>query len=244
MVLLIDIGNTYTKISNINRDFFIQISTSSYQTVEEIINTNHDFFQSTENAIISSVVKGKADIFRKYLIKKYNIDPIIVSHDLIYNTIYPKKEENELGADLIAIMEALTPKFDSYIGVSLGTATVFVVVRNHKFIGCAIAPGVFTSLNGLVNSASLIENTKLRGEYTLLGMNTESSLRSGIWNGFTYLVDGYIENIKKECNMMDAPSYFVGGFSETIIKNLKSKNVIYDKDLVFKGLESIYNLNK
>ena len=245
MILLIDIGNTYTKISSDDRKHFYQFSSSSYKDVQELNNIFPNIIEeSIEGAIISSVVINKEIIFKEYLDNKFNIDSLILSHDLKFNCLYPEKDKNELGGDLIAIMEGISKTHKTFIGVSLGTATVFVVVKNLKFIGCAIAPGVFTSLNGLINSASLIEDTNLSGDYNLLGMDTESSLRSGLWNGFSFLVDGYITKIKEEYDIKDAKTIMVGGFSETIISNLKNENISYDKDLIFKGLYEIYKLNR
>lgn len=246
MVLLIDIGNTYTKITTDSGEFFTQFSTSSYKDTESLndkLSSNLDGLE-IKDAIISSVVKGRADIFKEYLDSKYNINSLILTHSLKFNIEYPKEEDNELGGDLIAIMEGLSKINKTFIGISLGTATVFTVVKDLKFIGCAIAPGILTSLNGLINSASLIEDTKLSGAYNLLGMDTESSLKSGLWNGFTYLIDGYIKAIREECDMIGANAFLVGGFSDIVIKNLKEKNIYIDKDLIFKGLKEIYRLNR
>ena len=245
MILLIDIGNTYTKISSDDRKHFYQFLSSSYNDFESLESVfPNTIEESIEGAIISSVVRNKENIFKEYLDKKYNIDSLILTHDLKFHCEYPEKDKNELGGDLIAIMEGASKKHETFIGVSLGTATVFVVVKNLKFIGCAIAPGVFTSLNGLINSASLIENTNLSGDFELLGMDTESSLKSGLWNGFSFLVDGYITKIKEEYDMFGAETYMVGGFSNTIINNLKNENISYDKDLIFSGLYEIYKLNR
>ena len=244
MVLLIDIGNTYTKISSNDRKVFYQFLTSSYKDEIDLRSKLPLSKEDVDGAIISSVVKNKEYTLKDYLDREYQIDSLILKHNLKFNCIYPSEDKNELGGDLIAIMEGIATKEKSFIGVSLGTATVFVVVKDLEFIGCAIAPGVFTSLNGLINSASLIEDTELSGSYDLLGMDTPSSLKSGLWNGFSYLIDGYIREIRSKYNLNSAKAHMGGGFSDAIIKKLRSDNIIYDKDLIFDGLYEIYKLNK
>ena len=140
-------------------------------------------------------------------------------------------------------MEGCAKDNDSFIAISLGTASVFLDVENKVFNGCAIAPGLLSSLDGLINTASMIEDTNLNNDFELLGFDTDSSVRDGILMGHTFLIDGYIDAIKKENNNYNLKTYMMGGFSNVLSKKIKNK-VDIDQDLIFKGMLEIYKMNE
>ncbi len=242
MIILVDIGNTYIKVST-SLDYSI-IDKTKTREIKDFSSIKLPIFKDLDGVIISSVSKGKEHIYYEYFKEKYGIKPYIVSHDSKTKVVYNlKTEENELGSDLIALMEGASLKSNSFIIISLGTATVFNVVKDLKYIGTAISPGILTSLNGLIDSASLIENTSLDGDYDLLGRNTEEALRSGLFNGYTFLIEGFIKEIKNKYFDEDIPIYIFGGFSN-IIKNKLKEKVILDDAILSKGLMNIYKLNR
>lgn len=57
------------------------------------------------------------------------------------------------------------------------------------------------------------------------------------------MVDGYINAIKEENSIKEIHTFMLGGFSDTIIKNIKNE-VIIDQDLIFKGMKDIYSNNE
>ena len=155
MLLIVDIGNSYTKFKIKESSFYFSLKTSIYNDVEELkkcfpIEKNN----SITDAIISSVCLNKDEIIKEFLINEYNVTPIIINHNLKYDIKYPAL--NELGSDLISLMEGASIYSNTHLTISLGTATVFNLVIDNNYIGTAISPGIFTSLNGLIDSASMI----------------------------------------------------------------------------------------
>lgn len=234
-LLLLDIGNTYTKVAIYEDKINFIESFKSVEYIDSFNKLNISF----DDCICSSVKPEVNDDVKNIIKDKFNVDVKFVNYNMKFNTIYPK--ENELGSDLIAIMEAI--KDDTFIACSFGTASVVMLVKDKKFMGCAIAPGLLTSLNGLVNSASLIKNTVLDGKYSLLGMDTKESLRTGTFNSFKYITDGFISDIKNEYEV-EPSIYFFGGHSNKIYDLSKYKeNIIINQNLVFEGLINIYRGN-
>ncbi len=241
MILLADIGNTYTKLK-IDGMKEVHSFLTKDMTEGFISSLFPICFRGKFNgAAISSVVRGADRILYSYLKEEFGIDSLVVTKDLKFDMIYPEK--NELGPDLMCLMEGALEYSDTFIGISLGTASVYMGVKEKKFLGCAIAPGVLTSLNGLINSASLIEDTELDGSYSLLGLDTVTSLRSGVFSTYTFVTDGYIDAIKREYGIKDAKVLMMGGFSEIISGKIKNECEIHD-NLIFKGLKSIYIKNR
>jgi len=241
MILLIDIGNTYTKFKFDNKDV-IRIETSKITDSNYLINYFKDDNSSLFRCSISSVVIGKADIIKEFIEKKYNITPLIISKYLKTNCIYPKHDKNELGSDLISLIEGSIVNDDTFVSISLGTATVINFVMNKKFMGCSIIPGILTSFNGLINSASLIEDTILDGDFNLLGLTTKDSLKSGVFNELIFTIERYVHEIEKTYNIQNLKVYITGGFIN-VIKNKLNLNAIYDDELIFKGMKNIMDIN-
>jgi type III pantothenate kinase len=154
-----------------------------------------------------------------------------------------KDEENELGADIFSALEASSLVIDTFLNIDLGTATTFNLVINNKFMGCAIAPGLMTSAKALVGDAAQIKAFDYDGAPLLLGFNTNDSVEGGIINGWACIVDGYIRKIKEKYNLEDLRVFITGGDSRYILSELKEK-VEPVKGLVFKGLESLFELNR
>ena len=124
----------------------------------------------------------------------------------------------------------------------MGTATTISVVdKNKNHIGGMIIPGIKTSLDSLSNNASQLPYISLDDPKTLIGKNTIDCMKSGIIYGNAALIDGLIDKIREELGN-EFVVIATGGFSRLIIPHSKHK-IIYDKDLLLKGLYYIYKKN-
>ena len=77
----------------------------------------------------------------------------------------------------------------------------------------------------------------------LLANNTEDCVKSGTILGWSFMIDGFISEIKKEYNLDSLKVYFTGGVSHLIQPHLKNE-VTVERNLIFRGLTELYNLNK
>ena len=100
-----------------------------------------------------------------------------------------------------------------------------------------------TSTKALTHDAAQLHMFEFSGKAPLLGFNTIDSIKGGIVNAWSFIVDGYIERIKSAYNIKDLKVFITGGDSKIILSSLKAK-VEPVKNLVFKGLESLYELNR
>jgi len=243
MLLLVDIGNSFSKFKIDNTNIVFSLKTSSYETVDDLKKLFPiEHLDNVTEAIISSVSLNKDNLIKEYLKEEKGIDSIIIKNvGMKYLNDYPTVN-NELGSDLVAIMEGASLSSNTHITISLGTASVFNLVIDKKYIGTSISPGVFSSFKGLVESTSLFKLTELDKESKVLGFNTEEALASGVLNGFSYLIDVFINSIKEEYNLKNVDVYIFGGFASTFSKLIKNK-VILDNDLIYKGLSNLYKLN-
>ena len=85
------------------------------------------------------------------------------------------------------------------IVIDFGTATTFnCVSARGEFIGGAIAPGIATSVDALVNRAARLARVELVRPKEAIGRNTTSNLQSGAIYGYAGLVDGLVDRMRSE----------------------------------------------
>ena len=128
----------------------------------------------------------------------------------------------------------------NFIILDFGTATTFDVLVSNNYRGGVIAPGVSISLNTLIDKASLIPKINLKKIKKVIGIDTNSAVRSGFFWGYAGLIDNIINLIKKETKKK-YKVIITGGFSNLFKESIKAK-VIENKDITIKGLIKISKL--
>lgn len=106
----------------------------------------------------------------------------------------------EIGADLVCNALAAWLRYQSaVIVVDFGTALTFTAVDNNgELAGVAIAPGIKTALNSLVNSTAKLPEVPLQMPPSILGRDTTQAMQAGILLGYEAMAEGMINRMKKE----------------------------------------------
>ena len=126
--------------------------------------------------------------------------------------------------------------------VDLGTASKLYVVNEKKaFCGGLIAPGIAISLNALTETSSQLPTIALNAPSKACAKNTVECMQSGVILGTASMIDGMIDRFILE---VGTPAVIVatGGLSSFIVKECKH-DIVYDNDLILKGLKAIYDKN-
>ena len=151
---------------------------------------------------------------------------------------------SSVGADLICASVAA----DAFYGrpaiiIDMGTATKLTVINNKgAFIGTSIAPGVMLGLNALASGTAQLPLVSLEAPPSVIGKNTADCMKSGIIFGNAAMLDGMISRIKDELSE-EAVVVATGGYAPTVLTHCR-ENIIYDENLILKGLYRIYKKNK
>lgn len=229
MLLLIDIGNTRTKVKF--ETVTILDSNPDY-TVNDLVNELGEYkilgVTEVEAVVISSVVPKLTETYVKYSKEVLGIEPLLVNKDSSRYEV-----NDEVGADIIATMNAV---LGEAIIIMMGTATVINHVENGVFKGVMIAPGVYTGMRSLIENTALLEDFTIDTPPNVLGLNTVECLQSGAIYGHAAMIDGIIDRIEPG---EDVQIIAMGGFAEKIIP-LCRHEIAIDNDLLFKGLIKIY----
>ena len=113
--------------------------------------------------------------------------------------------------------------------------------ESGAFIGGCICPGVKISQEALTARTALLPGLQLDQPKRVIGRNTVECMRSGIMYGTASMIDGMIARFEEE---LDCKTTVIatGGIAKFILPLCRS-NILYDKDLILKGLAHIYREN-
>ena len=254
MLLAIDIGNTNIKYGVFNQDELIasfRVSSRLSRTADEygsvlvnLLSTSGINKSDITGVIISSVIPSLNYTIChmcEYFFKK---TPMMIGPGIKTGLNIKADNAKEVGADIIVNSVSAFNKYGGPIVViDFGTATTFdVISSNCDLLGVIIAPGIKTSLEGLVSNTAQLPMIELDAPKTVIGKNTKHCMQSGIIFGFAGLVGNIIHKIKKELKVEDITVVATGGLGEIIAKEVKEIKKV-DRTLTLDGLNYIYTLN-
>ncbi len=255
MLLVIDVGNTNIKLGIFKGDDLIQswrMSVKVMRTADEMGSTMQNLFTSRGitfeeiSGIIISSVCPSVNYTIEHACQYYmGIKPLMVGVGVKTGLNIKYSNPHEVGADRIVNSVAGYRLYGGpCIIVDFGTATTFnVISESGEFLGGAIAPGINTSLDGLVSNASKLMHVELSTPESVIGKSTISNIQSGTIYGFTGLVKYMVSKMKQESGLANAKVIATGGLGE-LITNVDPDVVdIVDRFLTLKGLLMIYKIN-
>ena len=254
MLLAIDIGNSNVVIGCLNENHetvsLFRMVTDLKKTEDEyaagmqtILDHNGICADDFEGAIISSVVPPLTEIFRAAAEKLTGRRPLVVGTGIKTGLNIQIEDPSTLGADLVVAAVAAIHRFPlPVIIIDMGTATTMTVVdQGNRFIGGAIIPGVALSMNALSSGTSLLHKVPLEAPKKCISSTTTSCMQSGAVYGNAALLDGMIDRFEAELGSK-ATVVATGGIAGKIIPHCRHQ-ILYDEDLLLKGLSILYKKN-
>lgn len=256
MLLAIDIGN-----SSINMGIFsgvvllgkLRIPTHPALTIDIYRNKISDFLLKNgaglplRGVILSSVVPGIIEVLSAAVEGLSAKEPMILTTSLKTGQDFVVERPEEVGSDRIANVVAAGETFGpTVLVVDFGTATTISAVKDGKYVGGAILPGLRSMSDALHRDTSRlplvdISSKTVESRIPVVGKNTTMCIISGIICGTA----GAVERLIHEMEIEEACRFNVvitGGYSDMVARFLK-KEYFRDTDLTLKGLRLIYERN-
>ena len=241
-MIVIDVGNTDIVIGifiNNKLDKILRFNTKTKKTIKLIKSrfTNqyiHQLKIESKICILSSVVPEIntkiISLFKSLKFIVLNITTNNLPCDIQFN--YQSKE---LGSDRIANTFAAIQKYgkDCLI-IDFGTATTFDLIKNNKYEGGVISPGIAISHDALVKYASKLKKIPIIRTKSLIGKNTKDSMQSGFYWGYINLINGMIDKIIKQEKFK--PTIILTGGLSNIFKKEILKKTAHEPNLTLNGL--------
>jgi type III pantothenate kinase len=239
MNLVIDIGNTQTKIALFDK--------SEHQKTEILVDFSNELFLNVVfshkeiNSIIVSSVKNLDLDFDQ--IRSRNIFVIEFNEKMPLPIINNYKSSKTLGKDRLAAAVGGYFLFqnEQVLVIDAGTCIKYDFVDSlGNYEGGAISPGIlmrFKALNTFTDKLPLVAMSDFEN---LIGTTTEESILSGVLNGVIAEVDGVIDKYKLKFGNLKI--VFSGGDMNYFDNRLKNSIFAFPNIVVF-GLNKILNFN-
>lgn len=254
MILALDMGNTNIVVGGIDdeKTYFVErITTDHLKTsleyavsIKNILEIHHIDSAEMEGAIISSVVPPLNAPLSSAIKKILGFRPKIVGPGMKTGININMDDPKTVGSDRIVGAVAASKEYPCpLLIIDMGTATTICTVdAGGNYIGGIIYPGLKISLETLSSKTAQLPNISLDIPSQVIGKNTIHSMRSGIMYGSACMLDGILDRMEEELGQK-ATVIATGGLSRFIIP-LCRHTIIYEEDLILKGLLILYKKNK
>ena len=253
MILALDVGNTNIVVGCIQNNEILfegRLASDRDKTMDEYAINFKILFDiyniditKVEGAIISSVVPPLTDNLKKAIYKVTGHKALVVGPGIKTGLNILMDNPGQLGADLVVDAVAAIQEYTAPLIIfDMGTATTCSVIdKNKNYIGGTIYPGMRVAQEALSSKASQLPFIGFEAPKRIVGKNTIDCMKSGIIHGNAAMIDGMIERIEEELGQ-SATVIATGGLAKSVISYCK-REVIYDNDLLLKGLFFIYKKN-
>ncbi len=254
MVLAIDIGNSNIVLGCLENDCIVKearMATDLLKTSDQYcaeLKGMLDLLEiqrnSIEGAIISSVVPPVLNSLKTAVVKLTGVVPLIVGPGIKTGLNILLDNPALAGGDLIVgAVAALDQYKPPLLIIDMGTATTITAIdAKGNFLGGSIFPGVKISAEALSEKTAQLPAISLEAPQKAIGRNTIDCMRSGLMMGTAAMLDGMIQRMEEELGS-SATVIATGGIARFVIPMCR-RQIIYDRDLLLKGLGKLYLNNK
>lgn len=244
-ILTADIGNTMTSFVVFKGARAVdrhRIETSVSQKlfsrhVEKMLHALQRKYPKLSVVLVCSVVPSALRIVQKVFARSFQGKVLVAGKNLRIPIKNNYRAARQVGQDRLACAYAAKMLYGSpSIVIDFGTAlTIDVVCAQGAYEGGVIVPGIRLSLRALAEHTALLPQVKIQKPSYLIGRNTQESILSGMFHGYTALIEGLVAKMKKKFSRR-AIVILTGGYGNFMGASLKRCVDKFEPDLVLKGL--------
>lgn len=254
MILAIDIGNTNIVLGCMEGPRIVVearmatdlVKTSDQYCVElkSLLRLYEVDLAAIEGVIISSVVPPVLNSCKTAVRKLTGKTPMVVGPGIKTGLNIQMENPAQIGSDLIVAAVAALSRFaPPLIIIDMGTATTITAIdKTGAYVGGCISPGPKLSAEALSSRTAQLPAISLESPKHAIGKNTVEAMRSGVMLGSACMVDGMIDRLEQELGQK-ATVIATGGIARFVLPMCR-REIIYDRDLLLKGLAALYENNR
>jgi type III pantothenate kinase len=237
MEIVVDIGNTRTKVALFNEDKLIEFFSFSNLPSEEVLSTISSF--RPDKGIISTVSNDK-NVW-------INFFPDVDWVNFSSATALPFKNRYDtpqtLGLDRIALAAAAHSEFSgkNVLIIDAGTCITFDFINKEgEYLGGAISPGLHMRMKALNYFTARLPLAELVNNTPLTGRNTTECIQSGVINGIVFEINGSISTYKAQFHELEV--VLTGGDTFMLAPLIKN-SIFAHPNFLLEGLHAILRYN-
>jgi len=250
MLLVIDVGNTNTKLGVYDARRLVassRLTTRREQTADEygvytqtLLRARGIDPAAITGVALSSTVPRVQGTLEEMALRYFGVTALVaepgVNVPVPILVDYPREVGPDRVVKVVAAVELYRPPL---IIIDFGTATVFDCVSPRgEFIGGAIAPGIAIATEALTSKAARLFRVELSQPKEAIGRNTITNIQSGIIYGYAGLVDGLVERMRAE--MEGVPTVVATGGLVALIQPVAASIQVVNPHLTLEGLRIVY----
>lgn len=243
MNIVIDFGNTLTKVGIIDNQEIIEIITLNSDKIkkENFVQLIEKF--NPDTICFINVIPISYKILEYFQSKTKLIN---FNHNFILPFSINYTPIESLGIDRLAgVLGAYSIiGNNNFLVIQIGTCITYDLhLKDNGYQGGVISPGINIRNKAMNTFTHKLPLTKLNTKATpsIIGNDTNGSLNSGIINGIYFEIEGYINYLKKENK--DLKIVFSGGDINYFVKRIKNK-IFANPNITLKGLQEIIKINE
>ncbi len=206
---------------------------------------HYDIELDIKDVIISATVPRVVFNLRIFSDRFFNCRPLVVGKPECALPNAPRVDAGtKVGPDRLANAAGAYDRHGgNVVVVDFGTATNFdVVAEDGAYVGGVISPGVNLSLEALALGAAALPHVDISQPEHVIGVNTVECIQSGVFWGYTGLIEGITSRIKNEYGK---PMKVVGtGGLAPLFASAENLFDVIEDDLTMHGLIVIHEHNK
>ena len=240
MNLIIDIGNTATKLAVFQTDKIKKVQTVATKMLVSEVEKLLTIFPKIRQGILSSVVELETlDI--NFLQKMLPIKVLAPSFKMPFENRYETPQT--LGVDRLALMAAAVKQFPNknVLVIDVGSCITYDNIdAQQQYLGGAISPGLSMRYKSLNTFTSRLPLMSPKVPENLLGTSTETSIHSGVVNGVLLEIEGTIEAYQNKYS--DLTVILTGGDADFLCKQFKI-SIFAHSNFLLEGLNFLLEFN-
>lgn len=237
MLLVVDIGNTRTKVALFENNRIIEIHILERENFLKNFKKILKKFDSLPKIVLSSVGKLETTTL-KWLQQHTDLLEITSKTTLPFQNNYSTPQT--LGIDRMVLAAGATLQYPNQnrLIIDAGTCVTydFVSKENH-YLGGAISPGIHLRYQSLNTYTAKLPLLQLQEPADLIGNSTAESIHSGVVNGLTAEIDQLIDLYL--ARFQDLTIILTGGDGVFLAKRLKN-TIFAHSNFLLESLNSLH----
>ena len=240
MNLIIDIGNTSTKLAVFEQNKLIETRRCSVENLPAVVSKIYKQHLKIEQLLVSSVIEFTDRLFSE--LSKYG--KVYVLHRKLkmpFKNLY--KTADTLGLDRLAVAAAASQQYPNTntLIIDAGTCITYDFVdANANYLGGAISPGLQMRYKALYNQTAQLPLLQPSDLNSYIGITTESSIHSGVVHGIVQEIQGVISTYSSDYS--DLTVILTGGDANFLRKQFKI-SIFANSNFLLEGLNFLLDYN-